>query len=212
MAKAAAKKTGASRNPKKSSARRSSGAGVPAWLWIFLGLAVAVFAAFLWYLHDLRSSAHKADKAASATALASPAASEVRAKTDTAPANSPADSRPRDNANAAQGEEPRFDFYTLLPNQEVLPTPHPKRQPAPTPAQRGWPLQAGAFKSEAEADKRRASILMLGLPVNVQKVTLASGAVWFRVVVGPFADQSASQQARQTLARNGVDSVSVKAH
>lgn len=204
MAKAPAKKPaarkGASRNSKP--APRKSGGGVPGWLWLLLGLAVGVFAAFLWHLWELRKEAHASAKAESA--VSAPAATSK----PEAPANSPASP-----ANG-KGEEPRFDFYTLLPNQEVIPGKKPAAATPPAPAAKPAPgsynLQAGSFKSEAEADKRRASILMLGLPVKVQKVPVKPGETWFRVVVGPVEGKNAAQDARNTLRSSGIDTMVIK--
>jgi len=203
MAKATAKKPasrkGASRNSKP--APRKSGGGVPGWLWLLLGLAVGIFVAFLWHLWELRKE--DMDKTAEPAAISTPAAMSEKGKT---PANTPA------SVANGKGEEPRFDFYTLLPNQEVMSGKKPETATAansgkPAPAT-GYILQAGSFKSEAEADKRRASILMLGLPVKVQK---ASGSeAWYRVLVGPFADKKTAQDARNALKSSGVEALPPK--
>lgn len=191
MARAASKKSarkGASRN-KGSTSRK----GPPGWLWLVLGLLLAGFVAFLWHLWDLRQDAPRKP----AVTTGAPAAA------DTPPAGPEA---------RAADEEPRFEFYTLLPNQEVM----PGSKPAPAqPEARGdengpaYLLQAGSFKSEAEADKRRAAILLLGMPVKVVKVG-KEGAPWFRVVVGPFQGKAAADSARASLKGNGVDSLLIK--
>ncbi|HEX6591924.1 MAG TPA: SPOR domain-containing protein, partial [Moraxellaceae bacterium] len=166
------------------------------------GLAVGVFAAFLWHLWELRKEAH---------AQAKPEAAQVAPAATPKPADAPANS-PASPANG-KGEEPRFDFYTLLPNQEVIPGKKPAATPpaaATKPAPGSYTLQAGSFKSEAEADKRRASILMLGLPVKVQKVPVKPGETWFRVVVGPVEGKNAAQEARNTLRSSGIDTMVIK--
>jgi len=73
-----------------------------------------------------------------------------------------------------------------------------------------YTLQAGSFKSLADADRRRASVMMSGLPVKVQKVTIKQGEEWYRVVVGPFTGEDNAKEARQTLQAEGVDSLMVK--
>ncbi|MDQ8038079.1 MAG: SPOR domain-containing protein [Pedobacter sp.] len=200
MARATTKKSaprkGASRNSKPA-ARKSSG-GVPGWLWLLLGLAFGLFGAFLWHLWELREEGQKKETSGIA---------EIRAATPQDEKEKPLANTPSSNANS-KGEEPRFDFYTLLPNQEVMPGKQPQAE-APKPAAAvGYVLQAGSFKSEAEADKRRASILMLGLPVKVQKVP--GNETWYRVLVGPFADKKAAQDARNTLKGSGVEALAPK--
>lgn len=195
MAKTAAKKKsqGASRN------RASSRKSVPGWLWLLLGLAAGLFVAFLWHLSALRE-----DKAAKKTAHAIVEKSKPEiANTPASPANSTA-------------EEPRFDFYTLLPNQQAIPNKKPSSTPTATPKltknieQTAYVLQAGSFKSEAEADKRRASILLLGLPVKILHAPVKPGEIWYRVVVGPLKGKEATQSARAHLRSNGVDSLVLK--
>lgn len=191
MARAASKRStrkGASRN-KGSTSRK----GPPGWLWLLLGLLLAGFVAFLWHLRDLSQEGPRKPAAATST----PAA---------------ADAAPAAAGAKAADEEPRFEFYTLLPNQEVMPGSKPA--PAQPEAKAGaagpsFLLQAGSFKSEAEADKRRAAILMLGMPVKVVKVA-KDGAPWFRVVVGPFQGKAAADSARASLKGNGVDSLLIK--
>lgn len=190
MAKASARKKGASRN-----SRTAPRKGVPGWLWLVLGLAMGLFAAFLWHLWELREEA-RAQKPAAAISSPDPTADSPPA--GTAPAQPVAG-------------EPRFEFYTLLPSQEVMPgsKPAPAQQVAKS-AGHPYLLQAGSFKSEAEADKRRATILMLGMPVKVVKVPVKPGEAWYRVVVGPFAGQDAATTARASLKANGVDSLAIK--
>lgn len=203
MAKATTKKPaarkGASRNSKPAP-RKSSGS-LPGWLWLLLGLAFGLFGAFLWHLWDLRTEGKSRNAGIAEIAPATPEADDNKI-----PANAPA------SKASGTGEEPRFDFYTLLPSQEVMAG---KKPEVPTAANSGtsapassYVLQAGSFKSEAEADKRRASILMLGLPVKVQKVP--GNEVWYRVLVGPFEGKEAAQQARSNLKASGVDTLPPK--
>ena len=73
-----------------------------------------------------------------------------------------------------------------------------------------YTLQAGSFKNAKQADQRRASIAMSGLPVKVMKVTVKPGEDWYRVVVGPFNGKDKTSEARQTLSGDGIDSLMVK--
>lgn len=73
-----------------------------------------------------------------------------------------------------------------------------------------YTLQAGSFKNAKQADQRRASISMSGLPVKVLKVTVKPGEDWYRVVVGPFTGKDKTTEARQALSGDGIDSLMVK--
>lgn len=210
MAKATTKKPaphkGASRNSKASSRR-----GVPGWLWLLLGLAVGIFVAFLWHLWDLRKDSSTKTPAAMVSAPEKKSGDIANA--------------PASLANG-KGEEPRFDFYTLLPNQQAMsnkPVASKPQEPVATAItpdsaagtassikEPAYFLQAGSFKSEAEADKRRASILLLGLPVKILKVPARPGETWFRVVVGPIRGKDSLQSARTNLRSNGMETIVMK--
>ncbi|MDP2227387.1 MAG: SPOR domain-containing protein [Moraxellaceae bacterium] len=193
----------------QSGARRNSAPArktPPGWLWLTAGLVIGVFVAFLMYLWDRREEHLPA------------VAPEMRTAADVAVTPAP------DNATPAApppttNEEPRFDFYTLLPNQEVL----PNRKTADAasraatqvkPAEQGdrtpHILQAGSFRSEKEADRRRAQVLLLGLPVKTLKVSTAPGDDWYRVVVGPFEGKEKAEAARGSLRAHGVDTIPLK--
>jgi septal ring-binding cell division protein DamX len=225
--KSAARKKGASRNRHQPAAARNRNA--PGWLWLLLGLAVGIFAAFLWYLFELHGTKHHAP---SSPAAISNDSSGKSASGDTGSGRNGDNDKNDKPANAApsaangKGEEPRFDFYTLLPNPKVLPgkksgasvvspaspsTTSTSATPSDKSAapQTAYVLQSGSFKSEDEADQRRAAILMLGLSVKVVKVQ-AKNETWFRVVTGPFYGKDAAQSARATLRSNGIDSLMAK--
>jgi cell division protein FtsN len=81
-----------------------------------------------------------------------------------------------------------------------------KAATAAKPAKGSYFLQAGSFKSEGEADRRRANILMLGLPVQTKMVEKDSQN-WYRVIVGPMDSKDSADAARNTLQGGGIQSV-----
>lgn len=196
MAKATTKKPaqrkGASRNPRPAPRQ---GDGVPGWVWLLVGLAIGVFAAFLWHL---QSTLKERNAPAAVETAPAPPAPARKAPANSAPAKVP-----------GTGEEPRFDFYTLLPNQEVMPNSRPSTADAPRPVTR-YLLQAGAFRQQAEADQRRAELLMLGMQVKIQPGTGKAGETLYRVVVGPFDGKESAEVARKGLQGSGVDTLLLK--
>lgn len=240
MANSAPKKKpqGASRNAAKAPASKKP---APGWLWMLLGIVMASFVAFLLHLWGGKPAKPKPEEAAS-TAISAPA-DDSAAEAEAAPAEKSDGKLQAANPNGGNApvQEPRFDFYTLLPNQKVMPnkatteastnaanqaaaqaaaqaskqatTEAPATEkPAPTLQEDKTPyfLQAGSFKSEGEADHRRANILMQGLPVKVVPIRIKQGEEWFRVVVGPFKGKEALQSARASLKANGVDTMVLK--
>lgn len=100
---------------------------------------------------------------------------------------------------------------TLPPETLPKSPPEPaKPQPAPAPPGEVFVLQAGSFKNAADADSVRASLLLLNMHANIEKVTTGTGETWHRVVVGPYRNTTDLGNARALLSQNGIDSIQVK--
>ena len=114
-------------------------------------------------------------------------------------------------AKPAPAQQPTYDFYTLLPESEVVVPQNTGKVEAPPSTddtsagddQVRYYLQAGSFKQQADADKVRAQILLLGMDVHLESAKLNDGQTWHRVQVGPFKDKSSLTQAQSTLSGNG---------
>lgn len=108
--------------------------------------------------------------------------------------------------------EPRFDFYTLLRETEVIvPEDQAPTVVEKTPQQDSvFLLQAGSFKNANDADTLRARLLLLNLQASIEKVTPRPGETWHRVLVGPFGDNASLASAREKLAANQIESLLLK--
>ncbi|AZS77053.1 SPOR domain-containing protein [Achromobacter spanius] len=102
------------------------------------------------------------------------------------------------------------------PAQTQNPSPTPLSKPAPAPAAKAAPaatgtyyLQAGAFRGESDAESLRARIILLGLPVAVQKAEV-NGKPLNRVRVGPFARLDDMNRARGRLGENKIETAVVR--
>lgn len=222
--------------------RQSSGSGGSGRLpFFFGGLLLGLLLAFGGYLLKIlptamqlreRDKAHEAACAAAAEEKGKPAA--VDNGKGAKPGEKPANGKNGDDKPVT------FEFYTMLPQQEVVapvtgnkttvatPQPAPSADksakpaasttpaatatttPAASPAAGKYMLQAGSFRTREEADRRRASLVLSGLNVSIQDVKVASGETWFRVMVGPFADESSMQKGRQQLAALKVDTLPIR--
>lgn len=114
-------------------------------------------------------------------------------------------------------EETGYDFFTVLPEMEVV---VPERELSdqaspdapPPPAGDGdqrFVLQAGSFRSAADADQMKAQLALLGAVANVQTVNV-DGETWHRVRVGPVQGARAADQLRRQLQDNGIDVLVLK--
>ena len=71
-------------------------------------------------------------------------------------------------------------------------------------------LQVGSFRNEAEAERRRASLALLGLEARVQTIAIDGEATWHRVQVGPYEEVGALNDARVRLRENGIETMALK--
>lgn len=113
----------------------------------------------------------------------------------------------------------RFDFFTVLPEREVIvPDESPDirgRSTGDSPASDNigngekYLLQAGSFRAFADADRRRAQIILLGLDAAVESVE-SRGERWHRVYVGPFQSKRKLATARNVLGNEGIDTLVIR--
>jgi cell division protein FtsN len=186
---------------KKATNRRGTkkkhSSGIPAWFWllggILIGLGVAVALMFRGYLPELKNR--------------SP---EVDTKTSTEAALVEEDNKP------AKPKKPRYDFFTVLPEMEVVVPEQQLRkeaQPTSNPTsdtkQDSYVLQVGSFRSAAEADQMKARLALLGSVASVQTVTV-NGETWHRVRIGPFNGAREADEKRRMLSDSQIDTLVMK--
>ena len=106
---------------------------------------------------------------------------------------------------------PRFDFYTVLPNQELDLSPdiEPAELRANDTPTDEYLLQIGSFRQEGDADRRRGELALLGLEATVELANGDNGR-WYRVYIGPFASRSEMARARSMAAQANMDTLLLK--
>jgi cell division protein FtsN len=116
-----------------------------------------------------------------------------------------------------QQKKPRFDFYTLLGENEAVVTddePEPEERIAVQTNKPVQPfvylLQVGSFKNSGDADSLRAKLLLMNFEVKVDPIKSNSDVVWHRVIVGPYTNHGSMGQARDKLASNEIDVLLLK--
>lgn len=86
----------------------------------------------------------------------------------------------------------------------------PAATPAPAASSSGtYYLQAGAYRVQDEAEAVKARIILMGLPVAVQRAEV-NGKPINRVRVGPFARLDDMNRARGRLGENKIETAVVK--
>lgn len=183
------------KSPARGASKPASNRQVPGWVWLFTGVVAGLFIAFLYHLAELRFNPDR----------------PLAAK----PEKPAAESKP------ATDSSPRFDFYAVLPKMEVIvpkgddaesgdSNSSTKPQENRNHAGEQYLLQAGSFRAAADADRRRAELILQGYNVNVQAVELSSGDTWHRVMIGPFDNINALHRAQDKMAAVGVETLPIK--
>ena len=95
----------------------------------------------------------------------------------------------------------------------AAPAPAATPQPAPKAAASSDPftyfVQAGAFKSAADADAQKAKLSMMGIEAKVSEREQAGRAI-FRVRSGPFDDKEQAEKIKSRLDASGMDAALVR--
>lgn len=180
--------------------RRDVDRPLPGWVWLLAGLTMGLTVALLVYLNQPRVTPAAPQAAANIPGARQDEAVGPQQKLAKVPA------------------ERRFDFYTLLPELEVV-VPENQSRPPPAPARPGqaatagatgpYVLQAGSFQGPEEADSLKANLALLGVEADIQTVTVDNNT-WHRVRIGPYADLAELHRIRERLTRNRIDTVVLK--
>jgi cell division protein FtsN len=206
---------------KQQAYRGNAKNGWPAWAWLGIGVVLGIVLALFALIRDWAPLLHKSN-------LPQPNAQAV--------APNASDQAVADAAKPVTPPKKTFDFYSVLPEMEVvipdaelsakaraeqarqvLAASQAQAQPAGTPVgtpppasaeSGGYMLLAGSYNDAHAADEAKARLAMLGLIAKVQPVTI-NGKTWNRILLGPYADASATEAAKKTLADNGVKAIPI---
>lgn len=122
---------------------------------------------------------------------------------------SPQPERPQPAEPAEPVAEPfPYEFYDLLPDQQVVvPPPAGSTRPPPPAAARApgiYVIQAGAFPDFAQADAVKARLALLGIVAQIQEITV-DGRTFHRVRIGPIEDAARLERLRSQLRAARID-------
>jgi len=161
----------------KSRGNGRGGKPLPGFVWLLTGLSIGLFVAFLVYLDG------QPDTSNTFTAAVKKELNKIKP------------TKKKSN-NSANKQEPKFNFYTILPELEVLIPDSETRPPETIKSSNGdsqldsekeYILQAGSFQNKNDAEKLKASLALLGYEASVQNVTINRDA-WHRVRIGPYTN------------------------
>ncbi len=111
-------------------------------------------------------------------------------------------------------KEPRFTFYELLPNVEVVTPEKTEARESSLPPQAvvepgTYVLQAGSFSTHQDADKRRAELGLHGIESHIQRVKV-NDRNYHRVYIGPTDDLDELNMLRSRLRAAQIDVLRIR--
>ena len=190
------------RDYKHRAQRKKKREPVSPWLGLFVGLLIGAFTTFLTYI-KMQPAAQQLAVSGAVTPAPEAASPEVREVPE------------KKKQEIPPPPKPRFDFYTLLPEMEIVIA----EQEIQGKTQAGikqveqpgtYYLQVGSFRGAEQADRFKAELALLGLETSIQTVTINNIDTYHRVRVGPFQDLDVLNKSRQILNQQGIVSRLIK--
>lgn len=199
----------------KRKQKQTAGLGIPGWVWLFCGLCIGLVIAAVVYL--TRPAGQPGIQV-----------NDIQPQTEAPPADSQqtADSSDAKKKKKETKQEPRFEFYEMLPNYEVVIPGHrqqdtnvaaqdsgdssgaePQPEPKPTPqyeASGPYIVQVGSFSAYQRADRLRARIALLGIASEIHKAELSDGRVFYRVRTTLIEGPDTLNHILEKLHNNGI--------
>jgi len=166
----------------------------PSWAYLLAGLLIGLFVAFLVYLQsqpvDLKKESDK-------------------------PATTPEKKEPN--------KSPKFEFYKILPELEVVipdldiisnnkekpPANNQAKKPIAIVTNEKLVLQVGSFNDIQQAERMKASLALLGLEAQIQRVTVDNTS-WHRVRLGPYTDRTQLAQDNRRLRDHNIQAITLR--
>jgi len=181
---------------------------LPGYVWLLSGLAIGLFVAFIIYLD--KQPENNQD-------FGSAVQQELKKLKQQA--------KKKDNSKSEPAEsekEQKFNFYTILPELEVLIPESETRPPEITPETKSktgtgtqpankkqYILQVGSFQNLSDAEKLKANLAFLGITASIQHVTVNKQA-WHRVRTGPYKDKQQLYKNQKILKQNDIPAISME--
>ena len=191
----------------KSRATHKHKKSLPGYMWLLSGLAIGLFVAFIVYL----------DKQPENDKDFGTAVQQELEKLKQQANKKPVENTKTDKTkNSREKKEQKFNFYTILPELEVL-IPESETRPPETKNKitsnnrtgKQYVLQVGSFQNLNDAEKLKANLAFLGLKANIQNVTVNKQA-WHRVRTGPYRDKQQLYKNQKLLKQNDIDAISME--
>ena len=200
----------------QSHSRRKQKKSLPGYVWLLSGLAIGLFVAFIVYLDKQPENEQNFGTAVQ---------QELEKLKQQAGDNQKKTAEPKQKKTTAEKpekKEQKFNFYTLLPELEVLIPESETRPPEVKETKTGsthssktsgkskrYVLQVGSFQNLDDAEKLKANLAFMGIAANIQNVRVNNQA-WHRVRTGPYQNKQQLYQNQKLLKKNNINAISME--
>lgn len=184
------------RKPKKSA--------VALWRWL---LVIALLVAFGVFLNMIRTMVSEL-VAGKPEAEKAQVVEKLKQELSVKPQVSAESEKQAEPQQPAEPEAPRYDFYTILPQAEVVVPDYEiktrvREQLVGKTKAAKYIMQAGSFREAAEAERHKAKLALLGIESRVEKAKVGD-VIWHRVKVGPYDNPASVSTIKELLQKNGI--------
>ncbi len=176
------------------------------WRWLLVALLIFAFVVFLNVVSNMVAELLAGKSDATVTELEQVVKQTLPVETKRQPEAVPEE--PVKKTEPVQPEEPRYDFYTILPQAETV-IPDYEIQSRVREELVGktksvkYVMQAGSFREEAEAERHKSKLALLGIEAWIEKAKIGS-VIWHRVKIGPYDNPSSVATIKDLLQKNGI--------
>jgi len=129
---------------------------------------------------------------------------------------SPNKGKPEQKPQPIKPREPRFTFYKILPEKEVI-IPESEIKTIKREESRGnqpttalYLVQAGSFDNLQGAEQLKADLAKIKIKAKIEMIEIENSA-WYRVKIGPYATLADADKVRAYLRKKDIDSIVQKA-
>ncbi len=180
---------------KRRSSRTSKKQEYPGWAWGIWGLTIGLSVAAAVWVSDRKGAQ-----------VGQPVARQAASLNDSLDNNGESEAAGK---TQAEPKKNRFDFYTMLPNFELIIPEEDTEvaadvEPEAIVVAGTYVLQAGSFTTYEDADRRRANLAMHGIESNIQRVSI-DDRTYHRVRISATKDLDELNMTRSRLRAANID-------
>ena len=189
-------------NSYANSRRRPKKSPNMVWRWLLVAVLIVAFVVFL---NMIRKMVPELIGSKPETTIQTAA---DKTKQDQAGKSQGSDETETKTSASTEIEEPRYDFYTILPQAEVVVPDYEiksrvREELVGKSKAVKYIMQAGSFRDANEANQHKAKLALLGIEARVEKAKVGN-VIWHRIKIGPYDNPSSVSTIKELLQKNGI--------